>query len=249
MVAPKWKAGLMFILALLMSLNVDAEIYKCKDAEGSLTYSQTPCASVDKTERVMGVESSKESEPADCGYANKFALATARVMKNGAGSDELFNLYGGLDSLSKGSIGVINYVYQFRQNDAVSIERIAALAQSKCEVRALGKVACEDLPILFTDRLGGCDAEADEPTEMPTFVEPEPMAISSIESQQKQAAARRSNEDQAEARALANGKLCKEQYKTQIEKLDEQMRSGYTSGQGDALRERRRNLRDKISKC
>ena len=83
-------------------------------------------------------------------------------MQAGSRSDELFDRYGGLDSLSKGSINIINYVYGYRSNGGVSAERIAALTQAKCRARALGEVSCESLPLSYTDSIGGCDPEEEQ---------------------------------------------------------------------------------------
>jgi hypothetical protein len=60
----------------------------------------------------------------ECSLASRFAVTAARHMRAGSRSDEVFNRYGGLDSLSKGSIGVINYVYSFRTNNDGSEEGI-----------------------------------------------------------------------------------------------------------------------------
>lgn len=260
MIRPNYIVELFLLAAVLLPLGVHADVYKCKDAQGSLTYSQVPCASPEKTEKVTGVETKdKESATAECDYAVKFALSAAGAMKNGAGSDELFDLYGGLDSLSKGSIGVINYVYEFRPNTAVTAERIAALTEAKCEAGSLGDVGCADLPTQFTHRLGGCVAEAPQPLSMQTPAATqtasvmgtleETMPLPVQETRQSQDAARRKSESDAKARAVQSSMQCKEKYQSDIEQLDEIMRSGYTSAEGEVFRERRRSLREKLSQC
>ncbi len=225
-------------------VDLRAEIYKCKDADGSLIYSQTPCS----TEAPVTVKSSSSGSTLDCSYANKFAVATARTMQGGAASDQVFNSYGGLGVLSRGSIGVINYVYSFRTNDNVTAERIAGLAQAKCQAKGFGDVSCEALPLSFTERLGGCDAEADnEMRSAPPIAEP----AAALGPQSSTAMVNTNG-----ARAPASGtndqertEQCKNRYRDQIDAIDAQMRSGYTSGQGEAYRERLRTLTEKMRAC
>ncbi len=225
--------------------DLRAEIYKCKDADGSLIYSQTPCS----TEAPVTVKSSSSGgSTLDCSYANKFAVATARTMQGGAASDEVFNSYGGLGALSRGSIGVINYVYSFRTNDNVTAERIAGLAQAKCQAKGFGDVSCEALPLSFTERLGGCDSEAeDEKRSAPPIAEPATApglqsSTATVNMNGARAPARDTND-------IARTEQCKNRYRDQIDAIDAQMRSGYTSGQGEAYRERLRTLTEKMRAC
>ncbi len=105
-------------LALASSAGA-ADIYKCTDADGNLSYSQTPCPK-QKSVEVSVSGSGGSNESVDCSYANRFAFSAARLMQAGTRSDELFNRYGGIDSLSKGSINIINYVYGYRTSNDVS---------------------------------------------------------------------------------------------------------------------------------
>jgi hypothetical protein len=247
MAVPKHVIECSVLVTLLLSCDVHADVYKCTDADGSLTYSQVPCAVPEKTEKIAVTQTHNETATAECEYAVKFALSAAGAMKNGAGSDELFDLYGGLDSVTKGTIGIINYVYEFRPNVAVTEERIAELTQAKCEAGSLGDVACAALPLMFTKRLGGCDAETAEPPAIP--VQSENVLAAVADAQQGDDAAHRLNEREAMNRANESSRQCKEKYQDAIKRLDEQMRSGYTSAQGEVFRERRRGLRENLSQC
>ena len=242
--------GLLFMTILLCSFDVYAGIYKCKDADGGLVFSQTPCPSTQKTLKVIDTKTSHESEPGECTYANKFAITTARAMKNGAGSDEVFNQYGGLDSVSKGTLSLINYVYVFRTNKDISIERIAALTQAKCQARGLGDVNCEELPLSFTDSLGGCDVEGEKSAPERSVAEDPPSpTLQTEQAKQNTEETIRLRETQLKARAEEASSQCKEKYKAQIDQLDAQMRRGYSSARGDNMREKRRDLRSRISQC
>lgn len=219
--------------ALLLAGNdVRADVYKCTAEDGSLTYQQTPCPK-QKVEK-LNVERTDAAAPG-CVYANKFAVSTARLMRAGQSSDEVFNRYGGLDALSKGSIGVINYVYSFRTNDDVSVERIAALTQAKCRARSLGDVSCELMPLSFTESLGGCDGEGEVAINEPVAQAP---ALAP--------ALNRKTENTVSTEFVEQ---CKKRYRDQIDAIDAQMRQGYTSAQGEAYRERLRALTEQLRNC
>lgn len=242
-------AKLVPALAILSCANVHAEIFKCTDDAGEVTYSQTPCAKDHKIVNVMGVESTPKVESTACRYANRFALETARGMKQGTRSDEIFDQYGGLDSLSKGTIGIINYVYRFRTSEDVSAERIAALTETSCKAESLGDVSCEKLPIAFTDTLGGCGndelAEAPDqsaPAQATTAPGAGLVAVPDDAAVSKTAAEPTLAPEDARIQ-------CIERYREQMDNINEQMRSGYSSEQGDAFRERLRELRHSMAAC
>jgi len=223
-----------------------AEIFKCKDADGILTYSQTPCSK----EAPVTVKASGASTSAiDCSYANKFAATTARHMKNGAASDEMFDRYGGLGALSRGSIGIINYVYSFRTNDDVTAERIAGLTQAKCKAKGFGDVSCEALPLSFTEGLGGCDAEEDEDASQPgSTVDP----AMSLGEQTTASAALDSGRESQRTTSASNTEIieqCKKRYRDEIDAIDAEMRAGYSSEQGEVYREQLRALTERLRAC
>jgi hypothetical protein len=221
----------LFLAMIFFTGNAQADIYKCTDADGNVMYSQTPCKkqSSEKTNST----GPKSAEVVDCSFAGRFAIVTARYMRAGSRSDEVFNRYGGLDSLSKASIGVINYVYSFRTNADISEERIAGLAQARCRARSFGDVSCEALPRSFIEGLGGCDAqELEEPRG-----EPEPGA--------EIATTARANDSRSEELI----QQCKKRYRDQIDVIDAEMRRGYSSAQGETYRERLRVLTQQLRRC
>lgn len=237
--------ALLVLFSLPYSFDAQAAIYKCVDADGGITYSQTPCKTDPKTVQAVTLQSGSAAEAVDCRFANRFAYETARSMKNGASSSEIFNRYGGLDSLSKGTINLINYVYSHRSNEGVSAQRIAGLTEAKCQARSLGDVACEDLPLSFTDANDLCDVEEEESESGQAPADTPPGET------QTEAAMPILNQPASlgEADAGSNARECKEKYQEQIDKLDAQMRTGYSSAQGDAFREQRRSLRDQLRQC
>ena len=235
------------LVTCVCAAEAQAEIFKCKEADGTLTFSQTPCS---KEAPVTVKTSAGDTSELNCSYANKFAFATARTMQGGVPSAEIFNRYGGLDALSKGSIGVINYVYSFRTNDEVSAERIAGLSQAKCKARSFGDVTCDALPPSFTETLGGCNVEGvEEISEERTA-----KVAATMSSLNERTSGEATNARAAQRPVTATTdkeavERCKKKYRDQIDAIDAQMRSGYTSEQGEAYRQRLRGLTEKLRAC
>jgi len=229
-------------LAMLMCLAVQAEVYKCTDAEGGLTFQQTPCPE-QKVEKVRSAAMAPAA--VDCSYAGKFSISTSRLMRGGAGSDEVFNRYGGLNSLSRATIGVINYVYSFRTSEDVTIERIAGLAEAKCRARSFGDASCEQLPLSFTESIGGCDAKDGE-REVADASSAAARVMGQPEQGSTAAPARSGTPGTRSPVATAQ---CKKGYRDAIDEIDARMRQGYSAEQGEVYRERLRGLTEGLRDC
>ena len=235
-------AGVLACAFLTAVSDVRAAVYKCVDADGVITYSQAPCPDDPETVTVQGVSTGSRDEDIDCRHANRFALETARTMRGGMYSSDLFDKYGGLDALSKGSINLINFVYRYQANADISSERIAGFAQTMCESGNLPGGGCADLPVAFTDSLGGCGADLD--TAVSDARRTAPPAAETQASQVPTAAPARLP-DPTDKRSSD----CRRRYMKQVEELDAQMRGGYSSAQGERFREQRRQLRTAMSRC
>jgi hypothetical protein len=221
---------------LLACTDARADVFKCTAEDGSLTFQQTPCPE-QKVEKVQ--TDGPATEPQDCGQAQQFAGLAARLMRSGLRSDEVFDRYGGLDSLSKSSIGVVSYVYTFRTNDDVSIDRIASLTQAKCQARSLGDVSCETLPIAFAETLASCNPDLEEDRVASSLVAGE-TTVSPSGPIRTTANTARSSEAVAQ---------CKKKNRDAIDAIDAEMRRGYSSEQGEAYRQRLRVLTEQLRSC
>ena len=228
--------GMVTIGLLVTSTAGRADVFKCTAEDGSLTFQQTPCPE-QEVERVATQAQAAADKGLDCGFANRFAVSTARLMRAGVKSDEVFDRYGGLDALSRSSIGVINYVFLFRTNDDVTVERIAELSDAKCRVGSFGDANCEALPLSFTEGIGGCDGEGEvQETLAAESGGPQPFAATPTRS----IASGRSDEEI---------QTCKKHYRDLIDEIDAEMRGGYSSEQGEIYRQRLRLLTQKLRAC
>lgn len=232
--------------------DAHADVYKCVGADGAVTFSQTPCPGEDVSIISRSV-STHSGDDTDCTHASRFALATAKTMRDGASSAELFSRYGGLDSLSKGTINIINYVYGYRANKDVSVERVAALTQAKCRARSLGDVSCGALPFTYTEQLGGCDATSKEAEATSVaseqFAAPLPALREAEEAQRASSDAQLSFDVASKARAEQQRQQCRHSTQRSIDNINAQMRGGYSSEQGERYRVRLRELREQLRDC
>jgi len=219
---------------LATSAPARADVFKCTAEDGGITFQQTPCPE-QKVEKVQTETQSEET--LDCSFSNRFAVSTARLMRSGVTSNEVFDRYGGLDSLSRSSIGVINYVFSFRTSDDVTVERIAGLADAKCRVGSFGDANCESLPLSFTEGIGGCDGEG-EVQEVLAEASGEPQTF--VATPTRSVASGRSDEEI---------QTCKKHYRDSIDEIDAEMRKGYGAEQGEVYRQRLRQLTEKLRAC
>ena len=223
--------------ALLLATGAEAEIYKCVAEDGSVAYSQIPCPKEKTTTVATAV--AKADAVVDCRWAVKFSNDVGRRMRSGLPSDAVFNFYGGVDTVSPGTVNIINYVFRFRGNEAMPLERISSLAGSMCKAGSLGDVRCESLPYGQDPTGKRCDPDAQE-----EFAEPNDAVVSDAPPP-----AASNSVLQPTANNSAALERCRKNYRDQIDAIDAQMRNGYDSAQGEAYRERLRVLTTSLRAC
>ncbi len=227
------------ICVLVTSGDADADVHKCADADGNIMYSQTPCDAQSSANTNMAGFSS-QSAAMNCSYANRFALSTARRMRVGTGPTELFNLYGGLDELSKGAAGIINYVYSFLTSSDVSAEQIATLTEAKCQAHSLGIVNCKALPSTYTETIGGCAAADEKRT---VGAEQERPAVQTAPT---------SNVVRTQIRPTQTNEFterCQKWYRDSIEQIDAQMQRDISPEEGEFYQKELRELTQRLREC
>ncbi len=223
--------------------DVNAAMYKCADADGNISYSQLPCANTQQSKQLSKSRVRKTTD-AVCGEVRQFALKVARAMRNGVEVSETIDRHGGLDLISKGALGIVNYVYSYRVNKNVSSAKIGSLSVIKCNNGAFGRLEYADIP-------GAIDPESEEAMQL-RLLEAQSggnftgTANEMAEPPQRkpQSTPRSGNyskktTDSQNAHASRN---C-ERYKNSLKRLDERMRSGYNAAEYDDLRAKRKEYR------
>jgi len=150
-----------------------AEIYKCKAADGSISYNQNPCAANETTSKILKGARNPYQDRYDCRVAKSFATHVAASMKAGNSSDDLFNEYGGIDTMPSTSVSIVSYVFGHKANTETPISRIVSLSTARCQAGAYSEsLDCSNFPVEFIQKIGGCDsAKGEQPafnTAIPT---------------------------------------------------------------------------------
>ena len=253
----------LIVVVLLFGLqwfpDAVAATYKCVDANGDVTYSQTPCKRNQTTDKKLsGNENPIVME--DCKYSGAFAQLAFRHMRSGLNTQQLYDRYGGINSISQATLGVINYVYAFKHSTAMRPARVAELTIARCNAQAFGKVSCEDFPMEFQEMIFSCDdeerAEAMRLQKLigqsvgPSNRFRDSTIIDTYGSNDRQAGNRewlkaqeRSKHEREQARIIE----CKRRYESEIDGIDDRMSRGYGASLGESLRDRRRSLVRKLA--
>lgn len=234
------------LVPILLASGAQAEIYKCVADDGAVSYTQIPCPE-ERSETVQHI-SARRDEPVDCRWASQFANDVARRMRTGKDSASLFDLYGGVDSVSKGTVNIINYVYRFRSDESIAVERIASLAGNMCKAGSLGDVSCESLPYGQDPTGKRCNPDDEEAASNgSTPLGSNTPTVQQVAVSNGSSGSNRSSTDSADRSAQTEA--CKDRYRDQIDAIDAQMRNGYDSEQGEVYRERLRSLTTSMREC
>ena len=249
--------SLVFILPFFS--DAVAATYKCIDENGDVTYSQSPCKQNQKTDKLLN-GSKKQVEMEDCKYAGAFSQMAFRHMRSGLSTQQLFDRYGGVNSISQGTLGVINYVYSFKYSPTIQSNRVAQLTIAKCNAQAFGKVLCEDFPNEFQEMIFSCDdEEREEAIRLQKLIDQSVGQKEQFNSstsigaygskdhetrnQERMEAQERNRKEREQTRIIK----CKKRYESEIKKIDDRMSQGYNASLGESLRDRRRSLVKKLA--
>ena len=249
--------SLLFVLPFCS--DAFAATYKCIDENGGVTYSQTPCKQNQKTDKLLN-SSKKPVEMEDCKYAGAFSQLAFRHMRSGLSTQQLFDRYGGVSSISQGTLGVINYVYSFKYSTAMQPGRVAQLTIARCNAQAFGKVSCDDFPKEFQEMIFSCnDEEREEALRLQklfdqsvgrnrqfnnsTTIDTYGSEDTESRNQEWMKAQEKKRREREQARIIK----CKKRYESQIQQIDDRLSQGYTASLGETLRDRRRSLVKKLA--
>ena len=227
--------------------SLNAGIFKCVDANGDTSYSQTPCQSAEQTAKVISNATQKNTN-VDCRIANNFARRMATGMRRGQSSGEMFDSYGGIDALPRTSIGIINYVYSHIGNVETGVQRITALSAARCSAGSYGPVGCDDFPYNFVAELGGCEQAA--MSIMPRQLSGQYRNNWSASAAATNAPANTQSLGVRTATDTGTSSInCQKRVQAQMKDLFEKMRSGQSASAQGRLNDKKARLRNQLSAC
>jgi hypothetical protein len=142
---PKLIARLLCVVALLLSANAVAGVYKCEDADGNVSYSQTPCAASSEQKQFSRSSTTTDVDAATCRMVGQAAHEVFSDVKAGKDAQTIINSYGGLNGINPRMLNLVNYVGGFRAHGNISSERVAQLSVTKCHSGGFGAITVDDL--------------------------------------------------------------------------------------------------------
>jgi len=108
---------------------------KCVDAEGNVTYNDTPCAAHE--DKSVLSKTARELDVLDCRIATNFAVDAVARMRQDDSALDVLDAYGGANTVSKDARELIDHVFTFKslgwlRRKHSYILRYAGQAEDKC---------------------------------------------------------------------------------------------------------------------
>ena len=142
---PRFFRSAICVVMLSLSSHAIAKVYKCKDADGNISYSQSPCVASSEQKQLSNSTKTSSVDATTCSMVAQAAREVFSSVKRGKDAQAVFQVYGGLNGLNPGMLNLINYVSSFRLHDKISGERVAQLSAGKCRSGGFGPITVEDL--------------------------------------------------------------------------------------------------------
>jgi len=134
-----------WIVILALSSHAVARVYKCKDADGNITYSQTTCAADSEQKQLSSTVKTTPVDAATCRMVGQAAHEVFSSVKRAKDTQSVLQTYGGLNSVNPSMLNLINYVSSFRSHGKISGVRVGQLSESKCRSGGFGAITVDDL--------------------------------------------------------------------------------------------------------
>jgi len=128
-----------------LSSHVMARVYKCQDASGNITYSQTTCVASSDQKQLSSSRKSISVDVTTCKMVGQAAHEIFSEVASGKDAQAIFQSYGGLSGMNPRMLNLINYVAGFRLNEGIRAERVVQLSISKCRNGGFGVISVNDL--------------------------------------------------------------------------------------------------------
>jgi len=214
-------AAMLFGLALLVEASpCTARAYRCTDAGGNVSYSQSPCASSQTGARIHGIGTTTVGDHEACTLIRSFATESFGGLQRGTEPSMLVDKYGGPGYIDPITLNVINFVSGFRFSKEVPASKVGGMAYNKCKSGGFGKIQTSDLPVEILPSVN-------EATESPI-----PMQLPS------QSAPVAENNTRNKAEDNSRQQLCQD-YDRRLDELNRAMRRGYDAENGQRMRKER----------
>jgi len=140
---------LLILLLLATVSTAEAKIYRCTDASGNVSYSESACKQADRSNNSRvgsAADQGAKNDTVICKQVAKMAKSLYPSIRGQRDITHVYNKLGGRDSLSSATTQIVNYMTSFRYNHSVSTSRVVELTKKRCLRGSFGKIESNDLP-------------------------------------------------------------------------------------------------------
>ncbi len=247
---------LQLVSILLLNVMVldwaTAAVYKCKDAGGNITYSQTACPLDEDVAKVMNISTGSDvNSGVECSIVRNFAAEIGIEQQKGRSIDDVAMTYDSfVNPISQIALQIIRSVFEYQSQPYKTIEDSIAHEDRVCKSEVYGSPVCSDFPVKFIKVYGGCRSAGNLSKRLQRLraksMKPNLVADNRKMNNRLEVVAR-----QAKARDLARREKqsCLADYDSKLKINAQKSRQSQTHNKQDKLRTERRSLRSARGKC
>ncbi len=141
---------------MVFSTSVCAQIYRCTDAAGNVSYSEAPCATQQKAKE-LNLEQEGQTEPEVCNELSFVANKIYPMIRGRKDMDKVFESLERKSPLTKPMRRVVNYLASYRFIKSLYKNRVMMMTKDRCLRGGFGVITLQDLPEEYTRSGSGRD--------------------------------------------------------------------------------------------
>lgn len=238
-------------LALGMSLPANSAVYKCKDQDGNISYSQMVCpeeAKVDKIIKLRGTGASGEHD-VQCGLVKSFAAEVGISVNKKRSLNDIVMEYGGVNHVSPIALKIIRSVFEYQSQPYKTVQNSVEFEKQRCLSEVYGVPDCSYFPIAFISSYGGCASAADTNLRLKRMAQNSSDGKLQRDNNRTSQQVASSTKNSQKRHDAARKKSCEESVNRAIRRNKQEARSAQSVLMQDQLRSKKRELRERYARC
>lgn len=237
----------------VLAIDKSPAVYKCKDENGAITYSQIACmdSALLVKQLNLGRSQSASQKYSQCGLVRNFAAETGIAVFEKVPIAQLMTRYGGEQQIPPEVANIIRSVYKFQSRSYRTVENSINHENDKCIAGDYGDLTCEQFPDKFVQSYGNCTNAANTVLRLKR-ISPYVWGGSKNNDGKKQANYSRSQVTyitKNKPKAGTTSSLCFRKLTKKLERNKESSRSADSAREHDSYRAERRSLEKKLARC
>lgn len=228
-------------------------VYKCKDDNGAITYSQISCMNSSQLVEELNIGRSQNAsmKHAQCGLVRNFAAETGIAVFKKVKMDRLMANYGGEKNITPEIAQIIRSVYKLQSQSYKTVENSINHENDKCIAGEYGELSCEQFPQKFVQSYGNCTDAANTALRLERI---SPYVWGGkYNNDGKQQASNTRNQvtylTKNKPKPRTTSSRCFRKLTRSLESNKENSRSAQSAQEHDNYRAQRRSLEKKLTRC